>query len=180
MRKIGKRSPEREPRVRVNHFIRAPSVRIISETGENLGIMSIGEALKKADEVGLDLIEISPNTEPPIAKIADYGKFQYDQKKKLKLAKTKSTSVEVKSVQIKVGTGEGDLKLKASKASHWLAEGNRVKVELYLRGRAKYLDKKFLDERLNRILNLISEEYTVAEEPKQSPKGLAMVIEKKR
>ncbi len=166
--------------MRINHFIRAPSVRIISETGENLGVMSVGEALKKADEAGLDLIEISPNTEPPIAKIANYGKFQYDQKKKLKLAKTKSTTVEVKNVQIKVGTGEGDLKLKASKASRWLAEGNRVKVELYLRGRAKYLDRKFLDERLNRILNLITEEYTVAEEPKQSPKGLAMIIEKKR
>lgn len=166
--------------VRVNRQIRSPEVRLIGPDGENFGVVSTGEALEKAVGLGLDLIEISPNAIPPIAKIADYGKFQYEQNKKQKAIKTKTKNVEVKSIQVKVGTGEHDLELKAKKASDWLGEGHRVKVDLFLPGRSKYLDEKFLRERLMRVLRLITVEHQIAEAVKKGPKGLTLVIERKK
>jgi len=148
------------------------------EDGSNLGVVTFKEALDKARESGLDLIEISPKAVPPVAKIMDYGKFQYAENKKLKVAKTKAHTVEVKNIQVKVGTGDHDLELKAKKASSWLKEGNRIKIDLFLPGRTKYMDIKFLEERMARVLKLITEEYKVADEVKKSPKGLSVVIEK--
>jgi translation initiation factor IF-3 len=161
-------------------MIKSKELRVIGAEGENVGVMATREAQKMAEEVELDLIEISPNANPPVAKIMDYGKFQYDQKKKQKAAKSNAKSVEVKSVQVKLATDENDLNIKAKRASKWLAEGNRVKVELFLPGRAKYLDKDFLRSRLDRILKLITEDYKVADEAKKSPKGLTMIIEKSK
>lgn len=166
--------------IRINNQIRAEELRVIGENGENLGLLSKKEALNKAQEAELDLIEISPKANPPVAKIMDYGKFLYDQKKKAKAAKAKAHTVEVKNVQIKLATGEHDLALKAKRASKWLKEGDRVKLELFLRGREKYMDEKFLKERLNRIVNLITEEYKVADPVKKVPKGYAMIVERKK
>jgi translation initiation factor IF-3 len=165
-------------RVRINHQIRVPELRVITEDGQNLGILSASDALKKAEEMGLDLIEISPNAVPPIAKIMDYGKFQYTEKKKQKDSKSKIQNIDIKSIQVKIATDEHDLIMKAAKASEWLSEGHRVRLLLFLSGRAKYLDKKFLNERLERLLKLITEEYKVAEAPQRGPKGLTITIEK--
>lgn len=164
--------------IRINNQITAPELRVIMEDGSNLGVVTFKEALDKARESGLDLIEISPKAVPPVAKIMDYGKFQYAENKKLKVAKTKAHTVEVKNIQVKVGTGDHDLELKAKKASSWLKEGNRIKIDLFLPGRTKYMDIKFLEERMARVLKLITEEYKVADEVKKSPKGLSVVIEK--
>ena len=164
--------------IKINNQINAPELRVIMEDGSNLGVVSFKEALDKAREEGLDLILISPNANPPVAKIMDYGKFQYAENKKLKLSKTKAHTVEVKNIQVKVGTGEHDLELKAKKASGWLKEGNRIKIDLFLPGRTKYMDMKFLKERMERVLKLITEEYKVADEAKKSPKGLSIVIER--
>ena len=153
-------------------------MRVIGNDGENFGVISFKEALDKARDAGLDLIEISPKAEPPVAKIMDYGKFQYAENKKLKVAKTKAHTVEIKNIQVKVGTGDHDLELKAKKASVWLKEGNRIKIDLFLPGRTKYMDMKFLEERLARVLKLITEEYKVADPAKKSPKGLSIIIEK--
>jgi len=165
-------------RTRINHQIQAKELRLIGPEGENFGVLELGEALKKAEEFGMDLIEISPNANPPIAKIMDFGKYQYLENKKNKSAKTKAKTVEVKSIQIKVGTGEHDLNLKAKKASEWLSEGNRIKIDLFLPGRTKYLEERFLKERLERFLNLISVEFKIADPAKKSPKGLTVIIEK--
>ena len=108
----------------------------------------------------------------------DYGKFQYAEKKRMKAAKAKSHSVETKTIQVKIGTGEHDLELKAKKASEWLKEGHRIKIELFLIGRTKYMDFQFLKQRLERILKLITEEYKIADSPKKSPKGITTIIEK--
>src|ERR1035437_2737969 len=140
--------------------------------------MSASDALKKAGEMGLDLIEISPNAAPPIAKIMDYGKFQYTEKKKQKDSKSKIQNIEIKSLQVKIATDEHDLIMKAEKASEWLKEGHRVKILLFLSGRAKYLDKDFLNERLDRILKLVTEEYKIAEAPQRGPKGITVTIER--
>jgi translation initiation factor IF-3 len=164
--------------VRINNQIQAPSLRVILDNGDNLGVISRKEALDKAMELGLDLIEISPKANPPVAKIMDYGKFQYTENKKLKLVKAKARTVEVKNIQIKIGTGDHDLELKAKKASEWLKEGNRIKIDLFLPGRSKYLDEKFLRERMDRVLKLVSEEFKIADPAKKSPKGLSIIIEK--
>jgi translation initiation factor IF-3 len=166
--------------VRINNQIKNLEVRVVSSTGENLGVMPTVEALKKAKEVGLDLIEISPTANPPIAKIMDYGKFQYEQKKKVNLSKVKAHKTETKVVQVKIGTDKHDLDLKAKKISEWLKEGNRVKVDLFLIGRSKYMEFSFLKERLERVLRLVSEEYKIADGPKKGPKGLTLVLEKQK
>ncbi len=138
--------------------------------------MTLSAALAKAEELGSDLIEISPNANPPIGKIMDYGKYQYNENKKQKATKGKTS--EVKTIQVKVGTGEHDLGLKAKKTSEWLAEGHRVKIDLFLPGRTKYMQKDFLEERLDRILKLISVEYRTGGPAVKSPKGLSIIVEK--
>lgn len=167
-------------RVRINREIRAQELRVIDDQGENLGVMSFGQALALAEEQETDLIEISPEAVPPVAKIMDYGKYQYIQDRKARESKSKTHSTEIKSIQVKIGTGEHDLEMKAKKASEFLKAGDRVKINLFLPGRSKYLDPKFLQERLDRMLRLISEDFKVAEAPQKSPKGITVVIEKDR
>lgn len=163
---------------RINNQIRASELRVIGPEGENLGILPLRDALQKSIDLGLDLIEISPNAHPPIAKITDYGRYQYEQSKKQKKAKAGARQTETKSVQVKIATGDHDLELKAKTASKWLKEGHRIKVELFLSGRAKYMNDQFLRERLDRILRLITEQYKIAEPFKKIPKGMMVTIEK--
>ncbi|HRZ30496.1 MAG TPA: translation initiation factor IF-3 [Candidatus Paceibacterota bacterium] len=166
-----------QPSIRINNQIRAQELRVIDEEGNNLGLLTLSEALIKAEEMDTDLIEVSPKAIPPVAKIMDFGKYQYLEQKKIKQAKNAFIS-ETKDLQVKIGTGEHDLELKAKKASEFLREGHRVKINLFLPGRAKYLDPNFLKERLDRILNLVSENYKIATAPQKSPKGMSVVIER--
>lgn len=166
-------------RVRINNAIQAPELRVIGSEGENLGVLSRDEAFAQAKGVGLDLIEISPGATPPVAKIMEYGKYLYQEKKKQREHKAKSHATETKSIQVKIGTSEHSLGIKAKQASEWLSEGNRVRFELYLQGRSKYMDHAFLEERMKRFLKLLTADYKIAEEPRKGPKGLAMIIEKK-
>jgi len=165
-------------RERINNQIRAHELRVIDSENQNLGVLSIKDALELAQSKSLDLIEINPNTNPPIAKIIDFGKYQYEANKKLKKSRAGSKPTETKSIQVKIGTGDHDLELKAKTASKWLKEGHRIKVELFLSGRAKYMDEKFLKERLDRILHLITEDYKISDSYKRRPKGLFLTIEK--
>ncbi len=165
-------------RININERIRASSLRVITESGENLGILERAEAIARAKETGLDLIEISPGANPPVAKIMDYGKFQYIEKRKERVGKARSHAAETKIIQIKVTTGDHDLGLKAKKAGEWLNEGNRIKIDMILPGRARYIDPAFLEERLKRFLNLITIGYRIADPLKKSPKGLTTMLEK--
>ena len=167
-------------RERINNQIRAVELRVIDSENQNLGVLSIKEALELAQSKGLDLIEINPNGNPPIAKIMDFGKYQYEASKKLKKAKAGAKTTETKSIQIKIGTGDHDLGLKAKTASKWLKEGHRIKIELFLAGRAKYMDEKFLKERLDRVLHLITEDYKISDSYKKGPKGLFITIERNK
>jgi translation initiation factor IF-3 len=166
------------PRIRINQFIRASELRVVTDDGENLGVISLSQALAEAAKRGVDLIEISPTATPPVAKIMDFGKYQYVEAKKLKVAKSKASVTETKNIQIKIGTGEHDLELKAKKVSEWLGEGHRVKIDLFLSGRAKYMQLDFLKERLDRVMKLISVEYKVSDSIKKGPKGLTCTIER--
>lgn len=172
----------RKDTTRINNQIRAREVRVIDTTEEGSApqVMETRAAIALAESKGLDLIEISPNAVPPVTKIMDFGKYKYEEAKKSKEAKKKAHLTETKSLQVKIGTGENDLQLKARKAMEWLKEGHRIKIELYLVGRSKFSEKDFQKERLDRILNLITEPYKIADSIKKSPKGIMLVIEKDR
>lgn len=172
------RFPRKDTRTRINHAIKAPELRVIGPEGENLGTLSREDALKKADEFKLDLIEIAPKSKPPVAKITDYGEYRYETKKKASKAKAKAHVTETKSVQVKIGTGDHDQQLKARRAAEWLLEGHRVKVDLFLWGRYKYMEADFLKERLDRFLKIIPADYKIADPIKKSPKGFTATIEK--
>ena len=175
---LGLRNFQLKKVTKVNHQISASELRIIGPQGEILGVMNLSDALRKAAEFEMDLIEIAPTATPPVAKIADYGKFKYEANKKERESRTKVRDVDTKAIQITIGTGNHDLELKAKRASEWLKEGHRIKIDLFLRGRAKYMDKKFLTDRLERILKLIPDNHKIVEPPQKSPKGLSMTIEK--
>lgn len=165
-------------RLRINQEIRSRELRVIGAQGENLGVLSLADALQAAQTASLDLIEISPSANPPVARIADYGRFEYERSKKEKAVKAKAKISETKEVQIKVGTGENDMALKAKKAAEWLAEGHRVRAELFLKGRYKGMDEAFLKDRLEKFLTRIPYAFKVAEPIVRSPKGFAGVIER--
>lgn len=167
-------------REKINNQIRAKELRVIDNNNDNVGVLSLEEALKMAESLGLDLIEVSPQANPPVAKIMDFGKYQYEQNKKQKKARANMSTTETKSIQIKIGTGDHDLELKAKTASKWLKEGHRIKIELFLTGRTKFMNQDFLKERLERVLNFITEEYKIADDIKKGPKGLVVTIEKKK
>lgn len=165
-------------KVNINNTIRSPKLRVIGPSGENFGVLTKEEALAKAKASGLDLIEVSPHAEPPVARIADYGKYTYEMSKKLKEVKAKAHVTETKNIQISVSIGEHDIMIKAKQAAEWIKEGHRVKIELQLKGRTKYMEEKFLRERMDRILAVIPAEYKVAEPLKKIPKSMMIVIEK--
>ena len=141
--------------------------------------MSLGEALRRANEAGLDLIEISPTATPPVAKIMDRGKYLYEEEKKRRQASKKRKEVELKSIRIGIGTSQHDLDMRARQADEFLGDGDKVKVDLALRGREKYLDKKFLEERIERVLVLITKPFE-REDIKKGPRGLSLTITPKK
>jgi len=168
----------KDTRTKINQAIRAPELRVIGPEGENLGTLSLANALKEAEKRKMDLIEISPNAKPPVAKITDFGQYRYETKRKASVAKAKAHVTETKSVQVKIGTGDHDQQLKAKRIAEWLEEGHRVKIDLFLWGRYKYMEQGFLKERLDRFMKIIPAEYKIADPVKKSPKGFTTTIER--
>ena len=164
----------------INNAIRASNLYVIDQNGNALGVLTKEEALAKAKSANLDLIEVSPNAEPPVAKITDYGRYTYDMSKKAKEVKAKAHVTETKNIQISIGISEHDIDIKAKQAAEWIKEGHRVKVEMQLKGRNKYMEESFLRERLDRILAILPVEYKIAEPLKKMPKGMAVVLEKSK
>ena len=120
---------------RVNEEIRVPQVRLIDDQGEMQGIMSTRDALMRAFSVGLDLLEISPNAEPPVVKILDYGKFKYEQQKKKNEARKKQKVIEIKEVKVRPNIDENDYQVKMRAMKMFIDDGDKVKVTLRFRGR---------------------------------------------
>ena len=121
----------------INEEIRAKELRVIGADGEQAGIMTLDEALGKAEESDLDLVLISPNAKPPVAKIMDYGKYHYELQKKEKVAKKKQKVIQVKEIRLSTFIEEHDIKVKANNANKFLKEGNKVKVSLRFKGRER-------------------------------------------
>jgi translation initiation factor IF-3 len=120
---------------RVNEEIRIPQVRLIDQDGEMQGVMSAREAMQRAFSVGLDLVEISPNAEPPVCKILDFGKFKYEQQKKKNEAKKKQKVIEIKEIKVRPNIDENDYQVKMRAMKSFIEEGDKVKVTLRFRGR---------------------------------------------
>jgi len=133
----------------LNEDIRDKEVRLIGSEGEQLGIMAPAEALKIADEQGLDLVKISPQANPPVCKLMNYGKFRFEQSKREKEARKNQHVVEIKEIRMSPGIDTGDFNVKLKNAHKFLADGNRVKVSVRFRGREMAhteIGKKLLDE----------------------------------
>lgn len=167
-------------KILINKYIRAFELRIIDENNKNIGVMSKENALSLAKSKNLDLIEVSPETNPPVARIYDYGKYQYDISKKEKESKSKTKATETKTVQITINISAGDIILKSKHIAEWLNEGHRIKIEMEVKGRSKSFDDNFIKDRLNRLLAIIPADYKIAEPFKKMPKSIFVVLEKKR
>ena len=135
MRRFDPRQAQRGPQIRINNRIRVPEVRVVDEDGGMLGILSTQEALRRAQERGLDLVEVNPKADPPVCKILDFGKYKYDEKKKAKEAKRKQTTVEIKEIKLRPKTDDHDLAFKARAARRFLEAGHKVKFTVRFRGR---------------------------------------------
>jgi translation initiation factor IF-3 len=121
------------PQTRVNDRIRAPRVRVVTATGEQLGVMSTRDALIKAKEIGLDLVEVAPNADPPVCRLIDYGKFKYMQAKMQKNNKAKA--VRMKEIKLRIGTDVNDYNVKMARTEQFLDHGHKVRFQLRFRGR---------------------------------------------
>ncbi|MBI9081590.1 MAG: translation initiation factor IF-3 [Pseudodesulfovibrio sp.] len=126
---------KKEDLVRRNERIRIPQVRVVDEDGEQLGVLNTREALERAKDKGLDLVEVAPNADPPVCKIMDYGKFKFQQQKKLQEAKRKQTVIKIKEVKFRPKTDENDYQTKLKKIIKFLDGGDRCKVTIFFRGR---------------------------------------------
>lgn len=164
---------------RINNQITAPELRVIGEKGENLGVMPRAEALKLARlEDGVDLIEISANAKPPVARLMSYDKFRYEEEKRIKKERLAQKSVGMKTVQISARAAHNDLMVKMRQLEKFFAEGHPVEVTMRLRGREKR-NKDWAMEKLHEFLKLIPVEYKRLSEPKFLGNGPAVQIAKK-
>ena len=147
-----------------------PQVRVIGEDSEQLGVMDVRDAIRTAREKGLDLVEIAPNGDPPVCRIIDFGKFQYEAKKKANEAKKKQVTVTVKEVKFRPGTDEHDYSYRMKHAREWLQEGDKVKATIWFRGREmthRELGSRIL-EKLEKDLSDVGE---VEARPRMEAKG---------
>lgn len=145
-------------KTRINHQITAPEVRVINEEGEQIGVMSTGEALKIAVENGLDLVEVSPLARPPVVKLIDIAKFRYQQKKLEQQQKKKAKKTEMKTIWLSVRISEHDMQIKAKKVAEFLEEGDMVRIELRMRGREQAFGD-LAQKQLSTFLTLITHPY---------------------
>ncbi len=147
----------------INEEIRAEEVRLIDENGAMVGIVSIDEALRLAEEADLDLVNISPNAVPPVCKILDYGKYRYEQQKKEKTAKKNQRVTEIKEIRLSASIEDHDVEVKAKNAVKFLQDGDKVKVSLRFRGRERDYTQLGFDA-MDRFADMVSE-YGVVEKP---------------
>ncbi len=160
--------------MKVNREIRAPRVRLITQTGEQVGVVPLHEALAKADEAGLDLVEISAGSNPPVCKITNYGKFRYDQTKREKESKKAQHQVKIKEIKLKPNIDIHDLETKIRHAREFIAKGNKVKVTCMFRGRE--MAHPELGEKLLRKLCEDLEDIAMVETPSKLFGRMLIVI----
>ena len=163
----------------INEQIRDKEVRVIGENNEQLGIMSLDEARRLAEEAGVDLVKIAPNAEPPVCRIIDYGKFRYEQSRKEKEAKKKQKVIEIKEIRMSPNIDTNDLNTKIAAARKFLSKGDRVKVTLRFRGRemAHMNNSKYI---LDDFAQALEDVAVVEKAPKVEGRTLTMFLAEKR
>ncbi|WP_422667586.1 translation initiation factor IF-3 [Buchnera aphidicola] len=177
--KGGKRIQLMRPN-RINNEIRAMRVRLTGIEGDQMGIYSLREALEKSEELGLDLVEISPNAEPPVCRIMDYGKFLYEKSKSSKEQKKKQKIIQVKEIKFRPSTDEGDYQVKLRNLTRFLEDGDKVKITLRFRGR-EMAHQKIGVNVLNRVKNDLIELAIVESFPsKIEGRQMVMVLSPKK
>jgi translation initiation factor IF-3 len=154
-------------------------VRLIGSDGQQVGVVTIQEALRKADEAGFDLVEIAPTAQPPVCRIMDYGKFLYEESKRKQAAKKKQKQIEIKEVKFRPGTDVGDYQTKLRNLIRFLEEGNKAKVTLRFRGREMAHQELGL-ELLKRVEGDLKDHATVEHRPKLEGRQMVMVLAPKR
>jgi translation initiation factor IF-3 len=164
-----------EPSVRVNQNIRAPQVRVISPEGEQLGILDVSEALRKAEEFGLDLVEVAPGVDPPVCKIMDYGKFRYEESKKDHERKKKQATVVLKEIKLRPKTEDHDLQYKVKNLKRFLEEKCKVKVTIMFRGR-EITHPEMARHLIDRLLVLVSDFAEVEQTAKFEGRNMIMIL----
>jgi len=160
---------------RVNEQIKCPKVRLVDENGEMVGVVAIRDALERAQEAGLDLVEVSPNAEPPVCKILDYGKFRFEEQKRKSELKKKQKVVEVKEIQIRPGISEHDFQVKMRAAEKFIGNGDKLKITMRFRGR-EMTHQQLGMEVLNRVKTILGDKIKVEQEPKLEGRRMIMML----
>lgn len=161
--------------MRINEGIRIPRVLVIDENGVSLGEIYTNEAISIARERSLDLVEVSPKAHPPVCRIMDYGKYLYQQSKQQKVAKAKQKKVEIKGVRIGLRTDEHDLSFKKAQTEKFLRQGNKVKIDIVLRGREK-AHQDLARKNLQDFLTAIEVPHKIEDQIKRFPGGFNVII----
>ena len=173
----GRAKIAKEPEIRVNQRIRAREVRVISPEGKQLGVLPIHEALLKAQEEGVDLVEVAANANPPVCRLMDYGKYKYELKKQATAKKQKTQPL--KEVKFRPNIGKHDLDVKINRICEFLEEGNKTKIRIFFRGREivhPEIGKGLADKILERVSSIGAIDYP----PRLEGKSLIMVLSPKR
>jgi translation initiation factor IF-3 len=157
----------------VNERIREPQVRVIGSEGEQLGVMTAEDALAAAEEVGLDLVEVAPGSNPPVCRIMDYGRYKYEQKKKA--GKGKGHAASLKEVKLRPRTDDHDLETKLKNAKRFLLDGDKVKVTVMYRGR-EMVHRQLGRKQLDRVTQMLGPIATVENPPRMEGRFLSMIL----
>lgn len=164
-------------RYKTNGQITAPELRVIDENGENLGVLKREDALRMAQERGLDLIEIAPKIKPPVAKITNYDKFRYKQEKEEKKQRLATKAAEMKQVRISAKAAKNDLMVKADKVNKFLEKGSQVEIFMVLRGREK-ANRDWARTKLDEFTAMLRPDHKVVTQPKYIGRGFVMQVSK--
>lgn len=169
------RQQQRGYQIRVNHRIRVPEVRVIDADGSMLGVLQTHEALRKAQEQGLDLVEVNPKAEPPVCKILDFGKYKYEEKKKQAQARRNQSVVEIKEIKLRPKTDDHDIAFKVKAARRFLEAGHKVKFTVRFRGREITHPEK-AHEQLDIILKALDDVANVETRPSMEARAMSLVV----
>jgi translation initiation factor IF-3 len=168
----------RGPQIRITPRIRVPEVRVVDADGSNLGVLSTDEAIRRARESGLDLVEVNPKASPPVCKILDFGKYKYEEKKKQREAKRKQTVVEVKELKLRPKTDDHDLMVKLRAARRFVENGNKVKLTCRFRGR-EITHPEVAVQQFEFLLSKMEDLVNVEQRPTMEGRAMAAIVSPK-
>lgn len=161
--------------VGINWDIKAPEVRVIDSDGKQVGILSLKSAMKIAEEKGLDLVEVAPNSQPPVCRIMNYGKYKYQQSKRVQEARKHQTVILVKEVKVRPRTEDHDFQFKLRHVKRFLEEGNKVKISMLFRGR-EIAHPEFGKEMFNRFIEGVKDLMVIEQAPRLEGRNMVMIL----